>query len=287
MRKSRKIWYGIGAFILTSGAAAGASEELSLEREIKRQQVKPPIDALSHLGTRFGDVWAQGGEGGEGEGGEGGINLETVADDPIEYAVALQVIAAHYDAGLAAYAGGEREAGAQMFAHGQSEIYSVMEDLFKKVGATALGPSLEAAVSAAVDKKPLKQVRQKVDAVRKALQDAKRRGPQAAAPERADVYVVGELIERAAAQYSVTLKDPTLEPYLDGLGFAIAAKREAESVMATLRTKDKKAEAAVQAALKLVQQAYPGIKRPSKGAVSESQLLVAATRARLAVSSYR
>lgn len=290
MRKSRKIWYGIGAFILTSGAAAGAAEELSFERGIKRQQVKPPIDALSDLGTRFGDVWAQGGEGGEGEGGEGGeggINLETVADDPIEYAVALQVIAAHYDAGLAAYAGGEREAGAQMFAHGHSEIYSVMEELFKKIGATELGPSLEAAVAAAVDKKPLKQVTQKVDAVRKALQDAKRRGPQAAAPARADVYVVGELIERAAAQYSVALKDPTLEPYLDGLGFAIAARREAKSVAATLRTTDKKAEAAIQNALKLVQQAYPGATRPSKGAVSESQLLVAATRARLAVSSYR
>jgi hypothetical protein len=286
MRKSRKIWYGIGAFILTSGAAAGAPEEMSIEPGIKRQQVNPPVDALSDLGTRFRNVWAQGGEGGEGEGGEGGINLETVADDPVEYAIALQVIAAHYDAGLAAYAGGEREAGAQMFAHGHSEIYSVMEELFKKIGVTELGPSLEAAVAAAVDKKPLKQVTQKVDAVRKALQDAKRRGPQAAAPARADVYVVGELIERAAAQYSVALKDPTLEPYLDGLGFAIAARREAKSVTAMLRT-DKKAEAAVQAALKLVQQAYPGAKRPSKGAVSESQLLVAATRARLAVSSYR
>lgn len=284
MSRSRKIWYGIGAFVLTGGAAAGGADRLPTETSFSQHEARPSTDLLTGFRSQFGDVWAQGGEGGEG--GEGGINLETVGDDPAEYAIALQVIAAHYDAGLAAYAGGEREAGAQMFAHGLSEIYAVMEELFKKLGVATLGPTLEAAVADAADKKPLKDIRRRVDNVRAALQDAGRRGPQDANPAGTRAYVVGELIERAAAQYSVALKDKTLEPYLDGLGFAIAVRREAAPVLASLRTTDKRAEATLRDALKAVQRAYPGIKRPANGAVSEAELLVAASRARLAVSAH-
>lgn len=291
MRSSRKLWYGIGAFILTSGTAAAGGEAPPIEPAVSKRvdhETRLPIDAVRPLRAELRNAWAQAGEDGAGgEGGEGGINLETVGNDAAEYAIALQVIAAHYDAGLAAYAGGEQEAGAQMFAHGLSEIYAVMEELFKKLGVTKLGPSLEAAVADAADKKPLKDIRRRVDEVRKALQDAGRRGPQAASPNRMQAYIVGELIERAAAQYAVSLNDKTLEPYLDGLGFAIAARREAAPVLASLRTTDKRAEAALQNALKLVLRAYPGIKRPAAPAVPASEMLVAASRARLAVSAYR
>jgi cytochrome c551/c552 len=174
-----------------------------------------------------------------------------------------------------------------MFAHGLSEIYSVMDELFKKLGVTTLGPSLEAAVAAAADNKPLTEVRRRVDDVRNALQDAARRGPQADEPKRLQAYLVGELIERAAAQYTVTLKDKALEPYLDGLGFAIAARREAAAVLPSLRKSDKQAASALENALKLAQRVYPGIKQPAKPPVSETELLVASSRARLALSAYR
>ena len=202
-------------------------------------------------------------------------------------ATRLQVIVAHYDAGLAAYAGGEREAGAQMFAHGLSEIYAAMEELFKKLGVATLGEKLEAAVAIAAENKPLKDVRKHVEDVRLALQDAGRRGPQPTSQENMQAYLVGELIERAAAQYTIIQKDNTLEPYLDGLGFAIAARREAAPALKSLRQTNKPAAAAIEKALGLLQRVYPGIKRPKKEAVSESELLVAASRARLAVSAYR
>jgi hypothetical protein len=199
----------------------------------------------------------------------------------------LQVIAAHFDAGLAAYAGGEREAGAQMFAHGHSEIYAIMDELFKKLGVTTLGSRLEATVAAAADGKPLSEIERHVEDVRNALHDAGLRGPQASSPPRLRAHILGELIERAAAQYAVLQGDTTLEPYLDGLGFTIAARREAETVLPSLRKSDKLAADALSNALQLLQQVYPGLKRPAKASVSESQLLVAASRARLSVSAYR
>lgn len=281
MSKRRKIWLSVGAFMLTGGAAPDAAE---LPRTGSRVEEQTLVTSTV-VRASIDNAWAQGGEGGEG--GEGGINLETVADDPAEYAMALQVIAAHYDAGLAAYAGGEREAGAQLFAHGLSEIYAVMDELFKKFGATTLGKSLEAAAAAAADNKPLPEVRRHVEAVRAALQDALRRGPQPESPKRMQAFLVGELLDRAATQYSVALKDPTLEPFLDGLGFVLAAKREAAPVLASLRKSDPRAAAALETTLKLAQRAYPGVKRPTRNVVPESELLVAASRARLAVSAYR
>lgn len=281
MSKRRKIWLSVGAFMLTGGAAADAAEPVRAASRGEEQG----LVASTLVRTTIDNVWAQGGEGGEG--GEGGINLETVADDPAEYAMALQIIAAHYDAGLAAYTGGEREAGAQMFAHGLSEIYAVMDELFKKLGANALGKSLEAAVAAAADNKPVGEVRRHVETVRAALRDALRRGPQPRSPERMQAFLVGELLERAAAQYSVAVKDPTLEPFLDGLGFTIAAKRAAAPMLASLRKSDQRVAAALESALKLAQRAYPGVKRPTRNVVPESEFLVAASRARLAVSAYR
>lgn len=174
-----------------------------------------------------------------------------------------------------------------MFAHGLSEIYAAMEDLFKKLGVTTLGEKLEAAVAVAADNKPLKDVRKHVDDVRKALQDAGRRGPQPTSQQNMQAYLVGELIERAAAQYTIVQKDKTLEPYLDGLGFAIAARREAAPALKSLRQTNKPAATAIEKALGLLERVYPGIKRPAKAPVSESDLLVAASRARLAVSAYR
>lgn len=283
MRRRTKIWLGVGAFILTGPATADAAERTPPPAgDVSVSDHAAPGDQLR---TVFANTYAQGGE--AGEGGEGGIDLETVGSDPAEYAIALQVIAAHYDAGLAAYAGGEREAGAQMFAHGLSEIHAPMEDLFKKLGVATLGEKLEAAVAAAAENKPLKDIRKHVENVRQALLDAGRHGPQPASLERMQAYLVGELIERAAAQYTIIQKDNTLEPYLDGLGFAIAARREAALVLKSLRQTDKPAAAALEKALRLLQRVYPGIKRPAKEAATESELLVAASRARLAVSAYR
>lgn len=49
----------------------------------------------------------------------------------------------------------------------------------------------------------------------------------------------------AAAQYAVIQKDQSLEPYLDGLGFAIAARSQAKDILPWLRKLDAQKEKAV------------------------------------------
>jgi hypothetical protein len=204
----------------------------------------------------------------------------------VEYGVALQVIAAHYYAGLAAYEGKEQEAGAQMFAHGLSEIYVAMEDVFKSLGVTGLGAKLEAAVAAAAGKKPAAQVKRKADAVFAALAAAEKKAPKSNLPAQAvRAKIAAEMIDRAAAQYAVVQKDNNLEAYLDGLGFALAARSQAAPVLPYLKKIDPRKEAALRKALALAAQAYPGINRSKAPKVSLSELQSAASAAKLAVSS--
>ena len=295
MKKSRKIWVGVGAFILAgSGASSlpatalpgGSQNDASVTSAfgVRDPAVATGMIHRQHFAQAVGGEGGEGGEGG-GEGGEAGINVENAAKDPVEYGVALQVIAAHYHAGLAAYEGKEQEAGAQMFAHGLSEVYFEMEDVFKKLGVTDLGKKLEATVSAANEKKPAADVKRRVNAVLAALAAAEKVAPKSSASAQAvKAHVAAELIDRAAAQFSVVQKDSNLEAYLDGLGFAMAARDQASTVLPWLHKLDAKKERAFQRALALTGQAFPGIKRPEKSKVTEADLLSAASGAKLAVS---
>lgn len=293
MKKSRKIWIGVGAFILVGGGApslpARAQDGPGVE-PASRLQAQHGGAGLSWQDLAKGMTFGAGGEGGEGgQGGEAGINVEAVAKDPVAYGVALQVIAAHYHAGLVAYAGKQQEAGAQMFAHGLSEVYAEMEELFKKIGVTDLGPKLEATVAAANDKKPPAEIKKRVNDVLAALNAAAKKAPKSEASVQAvQAQVAAELIDRAAAQYGVSEKDKAnIEPYLDGLGFRLAAVELARPIMPWLNKKDAKKARALQDAIAKLGKAYPGIARPDKPKVTEADLLTAASAAKLAVSGLR
>lgn len=295
MKKSRKIWVGVGAFILAGSSASSLTatplptasqngSSVTSAPALREPSVAGSMSYRQHFAQAAGGEAGEGGEGG-GEGGEAGINVENAAKDPVEYGVALQVIAAHYHAGLAAYEGKEQEAGAQMFAHGLSEVYFEMEDVFKKLGVTDLGNKLEATVSAANEKKPAADVKRRVNAVLAALAAAEKVAPKSPASAQAvKAHVTAELIDRAAAQFAVVQKDSNLEAYLDGLGFAMAARDQARTVLPWLHKLDGKKEKTFRQALALTGQAFPGIKRPAKSKVTEADLLAAASGAKLAVS---
>jgi hypothetical protein len=306
MKKTTKVWIGVGAFVLVSGPLAAETAPVfdrndpALRGAASYSQVAQSGERGGEAGERGGERGGEagekggeaGGEGGEGgqagTGGEAGINVGAASRDPVEYGIALQVIAAHYYAGLAAYEGKETDAGAQMFAHGMSEVYVEMEDVFKRRGAKSLGPALEAAVAAAVAKKPAADVRKRVNAVMKALAAAEKVGPKASgAREAVKAKVVADMLNRAAAQYKVSLSDKTLEPYLDGLGFAVAARTEAAKIASWLRKKDRKKAQAVSEAVKLASRAYPGINRPKTQPVEPGDFLAAASTVQFAVANLK
>lgn len=298
MKSKSKLWVGIGAFVVvgSDGSAMPAPEQAAATAVAPpaAEKVRPALGNHSRSVLRLAQAWTVGaggeaGEGGEGgEGGEAGINVDAADRDPVEYGIALQVIAAHYHAGLAAYEGSEKEAGAQMFAHGLSEVYVEMEDIFKRRGVKDLGKKLEAAVEAAAAGKPVPEVRRRVKEVYAALKAAEKAAPKSSAPVQAvKAQVAAEMVERAAAQFAVIQKDKTLEPYLDGLGFAIAARGQAKDILPWLRKLDARKEKALSKALTLAADAYPGIKRPEKSKVQLPDLLVAASGAKLAVSNLK
>jgi len=291
VKKTTKIWVGLGAFMIAGGggaamtpansAALDAGSPVLANPALPRTAYSKPT--LLSSGANIVLAQAQGGEG-EG-GGEGGIDVAAADKDPVQYTVALQVIAAHYYAGFAAYEAKETEAGAQMFAHGLAEIYVEMEDIFKRRGVTALGTALQEAVDAAAAKKPVAEVRKLYQNVLAQVKAAEAKAPESPEPPLAiKAKVIADLLNRAAAQYAASQNDKALEPYLDGLGFAVAAEKEAAAVLPALRKSDKKKADTIKAALDLAKTAYPGIKRPAAAKVAPAKFLAAASAAQLAVS---
>ncbi len=274
--KNTKIWLGVGVAVIAGAApAAKAGDDLSSSTALT--QAAPFILAQNS------------GQGGENESGEGGVDAAVADKDPVKYGIALQVIAAHYYAGLAAYEAGETAAGTQLFAHGHAEVYAEMEEIFKKRGINDLGAKIEAAIAAANKKAPPAEVKQRVNDVYASLAAAEKAGPKSPlSPLAVKAQVIADMLDRAAAQYVLTLKqDATLETSLDGLGFAIAARTEAQAALAQLDKANPAAAKALRAALDIASAAYPGIKQAKPLKAQTSQFLAAASAARIATANLR
>jgi hypothetical protein len=266
--KISKVWLGVGLSLLAPAAqqaAAATRADMGLAR---------PAPAKGGL------VFVAEG----GESGEGGVTAQEADADPLSWATALRVIAAHYQAGLAAMAAGEQEAGAQMFAHGLSEIFAPMQEVFERRGAGAVGPAMEAAVAAAAAGEA--GAAGKGRAVLAALEGAVAKGPQGAADPANRLAATVEMIDRAAMQLRHAGKDEPYEAYLDGLGFALAARDGAPAGLDWLRTRDPGAADTVAAALALALKAYPGPRAPDQPAVASPEMLSAASRAKAAISRH-
>ena len=228
-----------------------------------------------------------GGEGGEGggEGGEGGIDPGLVGRDPVAYLTALDVIRAHYLAGAAAYAAGDHEAGAEMFAHPIGEVYVDLEPVLMTLGAKPFAAALDRTVAAAGEGAPLSEVEAAAGEVGAALDAAAGHAPGEAGL-KAQAMTVAEMIDRAALQYRLAMAGGEAgEAYLDGYGFAQAAAARAEAIMAELKAKKPRAAEAAGAALATLNAAYPGIAPPASSAPEPGKVLAAASNAVLNMGS--
>lgn len=285
MKKS-KIWLGVGVAVVASAspaANAGAPDfsNTTAVGNIARSDRQRLAQTFSLAQQNVQ------GQGGENETGEGGVDAAAADKDPVKYGIALQVIAAHYYAGLAAYEAGEVAAGTQMFAHGHAEVYVELEEVFKKRGVRDLGAKIETAIAAANTKAPSSEVKKAVDAVLAAIVLAERAGPKSGLSALAvKAQVVADMLDRAAAQNVLaSKKEANFETYLDGLGFAMAAKVEGQKILPELEKANLRAANAIRAGLELAASAFPGIKRGAT--VDAAKFLAAASTARVATSGLR
>jgi hypothetical protein len=254
----RKIWLGIGAFSL-----AGT----------------PLLARLAP--ARAAEAKKEGGEGGEG--GERGIDAAQAAKDSVVFLAALDVIAAHYLAGRDAYAAGETEAAAQMFAQPIAEVYVDLEPVLKQRGVKSFEARMRKASELALKTAPKPQIDQAVDRVLAALKAAAAKAPKdGRKPAAVEARVIADMIDRASLQYAEAAKETTLEPYLDGYGFFRAAERRAGGALKAISAGDKETAEQTRAALILLTRAYPGAARPATLSANPGDLLSAAARVKLA-----
>jgi hypothetical protein len=257
----RKLWLGLGAFGLVAGAPLIA-------------RVAPAVEKK------------EGGEGGEG--GEKGIDAAEAAKDPTVYLAALDVIAAHYLAGRDAYAAGETEAAAEMFAHPIAEVYVDLEPVLKGRGVKSFEAQMRKASELALAKKPKAQVDQAVDRVLASLKAASAKAPKdGRKPAAVEARVIADMLDRASLQYATAAKETTLEPYLDGYGFYRAAERRADGALKAIGAASRDSAEATRASLTLLARAYPGAARPANLPAMPGELLTAAARAKLAADAMK
>jgi len=279
--KTTKIWLGVGVAVI---AGANATVPAVAGDPSENAAFGKTLRSDTALSSSFQLAQNTKGQGGENETGEGGVDAAAADKDPVKYGIALQVIAAHYYAGLAAYEAGETQAGTELFAHGFSEVYAELEEVFKKRGVKDLGAKIEAAIAAANKKAPAAEVKQAVDAVLTELTNAEKAAPKSSlSPLSVRAQILADTLDRAAAQYVLAAKqDATLETYLDGLGFSLAAQAQSRTVLSEVEKIDPAVAKTLREALALVASAYPGLKR--NAAAQAAPLLAAASTARIAVS---
>ncbi|MGD9867167.1 MAG: hypothetical protein AB7U38_04105 [Hyphomicrobiales bacterium] len=282
-RKRRWLWTTVGAVALLPPAhgveAANPSPDASA-RTTQQGQAAAPQHWKMAAGEK-GEAGEAGEAGGGGESGERGVDPARAAKDPVAFITALEVIRAHYLAGKAAYAAGDRDAAAEMFVHPIGEVYVDLEDVFKQRGvqpfdelmskAGELGGGTDAkAVNATVD-----QVLAAIDA---AAEKAPAPGPKDA---RTNALILADLIDRAAALYVQAEKETEGEAYLDGYGFYQAASTRAKKQLESISSKNPDLAKDINAALDQLAKAYPSAKRPGTLAAKSSDVLAASSRVAL------
>ncbi|MCB1508531.1 MAG: hypothetical protein KDI98_07225 [Hyphomicrobiaceae bacterium] len=286
MTRSR-IWFGLGTAVLAghslSPLPATAAEATARAEPPRTDGPVLVFDAGRSQRAAMKAFSAQGGEGGEG--GEGGVDPGLAAEDPVAYGVSLAVIEAHYLAGLAAYEAGETEEGAEMFAHGYSEIYADMEEVYLARGVDGLEGALLDAVAKAGDGAPGEEVSEAAQHVLALLEAAEATAPASDDALRTEAAIIVELIDRTAAQYLSARTGGSEEAFLDGYGFAAAAQRRADQHLAAIGERSPALAESLSAALALGREAFPTPLPVADPALEPGVFLAMATQARFALNA--
>ena len=297
--------FGVPSAYAASGGEGGEGGEAGYASKKKKNAAKPKPHKEGGEGGEKGHnpaakAPAEGGEGGEagqsahpsqggegGEGGEGGVNAATAADDPVAYLTGLDVMAAHFHAGLAAYLAGEKSEGAMMFAHAISEAYVDMEPAFKKLGVAPFEAALQDAMKLGNHKASDDTVKASVQKALDAISAAGAKAPPSpAGAEKTEAKVFLDMLNRSALQLMAASKGTgDSDAYLDGFGFLAAAKARSGAALKALDAVGPDAGARAREAIAALEKGYPAIIKPKQPAIEASAAMGAVSNAMLAAGS--
>lgn len=293
IRKSPRFLAGVSAIAILGGVSAcgeqtvdtGGSQPEAVDEN--RQEVIPGAEAADQNVEQVQEQereepidYRRAGEGeGEGaggdSGGEFGIDPEAAASDPVIYLSALEVMRAHYLAGMAAIEAGERAAGAEMFAHPISEIYIDLEPVLAERGVEPFMATLNEAAAAPYQGASTEEIQARIDDVLAAIDRAEAAAPAAEDEARVNALVLADLIERSALQYEFAVRDGSPEAYLDGFGFTATAQSWADEHMGEIEGEYGEFAETARTALSRLGEAFPAPTRPDEPPLAVDDVLIA------------
>lgn len=217
--------------------------------------------------------------------GEGGVPIEEAVHDPVVYGIAIGVAKAHVLAARDAFAEGEHEAAAEMFAHPVSEVLADMAPVFEARGVEDFNMLLINASGAVFEGETAEQIAARTEEILTTLEAANAKAPDdGSTPAEVTTGVVADMIDRATSMYRLASESEYYEPYLDGYGFYQTAKLEFETSEAEIEASNADGAAAIREALTLLGAAYPTALRPDILDADQSALTVAASNVALTTS---
>ena len=280
MKVELKTWTQLGVATALAGlTVAGCSGEAGEGGETGEGA------AMQQAGQAGEGEGGEGGEGTGGEGGEGGVDVAAAANDPVIYSSALAVAEAHVIAARDAYEAGEREAGAEMFAHPVSEVLLELQPVFDARGVEDMSPLFAGASQAALSGVEASEINSQAEIIFAALRAAEEKAPQSdKSAGKVAAGVVADQIERAVAMYAQASESTQYGPYLDGYGYYKTAAVTFERSVDAIRDEDARLATSIEKVLALLAKAYPTVTRPEKLDVNQGELSGASASVLLAAS---
>jgi hypothetical protein len=269
MKVELKTWTGLGAQLGIATALAG----LTLSGCAEEAGEGGEDAAIQQVGEA-GEGEGVGGEGeGQGGEGEGGVDTSAASSDPVVYGSALAIAEAHVIAARDAYAAGETEAGAEMFAHPVSEVLLELQPTFNELGVEDLSPLFLAASDAALIGASPEDIAAKAASIIAALRAAEKKAPSGGASEgKIAAGVIADQIERAVEMYGQAADTTIYGPYLDGYGFYKAAETTYERSAEAIKSEDAELAATIEKALSVLGTAFPTVARPENLDANQGEL---------------
>ncbi len=245
IRKTSLLWTASLAAVTAGGlSACGAPDEAA--------ETAPPAQSSS-ADAAGPDLQGEGGEGGEGgeAGGEFGIDPALAETDPVVFLSAIEVMRAHYLAGLAALEAGDGAAAAEMFSHPVSEIYIDFEPVIEARGGAVMLEEMNRAAVLHFQDSSDEEIREAVSLVLGLLDENAAAAPSSdMSPAQVDAAVLIDLGERAALQYGFVQGEAAGgEAWLDAYGFNAAAQGYADGRLAAIEEADPTLAAALRTLL--------------------------------------
>lgn len=270
----RYLWASVGALTLATVTAC--------DRETGKEETS---DAPSVVGSSSEAVPVLGADGG-GEGGEMGVDPAIAEKDPTIFLEALDVIRAHFLAGLSSLSLGNREEASAMFAHPASEVYVDLEPVILKFGGVSFLDEMMAASEIALSDASMEEVAAAAEEVFRAIDETAKLAPSDSRPDaKIQAEVLVRMIDRAALQYQFAFSGQAFEDsWLDGHGFYQTAKIRGEAALPLVQTLDEDIAKEIAEAIVVLGTVYTSAVQPSSPPVDPGVILSAASRAALAVS---